>query len=230
MTNHNTVRMNQSSSSFGVYEAARILVPGYYFATMSMCLILSLAEASGRVIGIEGMQLLLVFIGVGLIAGLTLYAKESTKRRKAFQENQPSLYLKTKARSMPDLPVMEETDARQLYFYILNNHIPPIFHEKIFFFGTIYHIMIQIRRTSLWFAVLATLSVLVPAASGHGWPALTPLSLFAAFVWLIYLLNVRYNKADRKMQENYKDQIYWLEMNNDLVESILRRRYQSLPR
>jgi hypothetical protein len=34
---------------------------------------------------------------------------------------------------------------------------------------------------------------------------------------------VRYNKADRKMQENYKDQIYWLEVNNDLVETLLRK-------
>jgi hypothetical protein len=47
---------------------------------------------------------------------------------------------------------------------------------------------------------------------------------FTFFVWLIYALNVRYNKADRKMQENYQDQIYWLQMNNELVEGILRHR------
>jgi hypothetical protein len=177
-----------------------------------------------------GLQLLLVFIGVGLIAGLTLYAKEGTKRRKAFQENQPSLYLKSKARAMSDLPVMEEADARQLYFYILNNYIPSVFHEKIFFFGTIYHIMIQIRRTSLWFALLATLSAAGFAYGSPNGQTVSTLSLFATIVWLIYLLNVRYNKADRKMQENYKDQIYWLEMNNDLVESLLRKQRPSTSR
>jgi hypothetical protein len=215
--------MNTPSSSFGSYEAMRILVPGYYFATLLMCLTWALAEAFGRTVELGGLQLLLVFIAVGLISGLTLYAKEGTKRRKAFQENQPSLYLKTKARSMSDLPVMEEAEARQLYFYILNNHIPSVFHEKIFFFGTIYHIMIQIRRTSLWFAVLATLSAVGFAYGSPNGQTVSTLSLFATVVWLIYLLNVRYNKADRKMQENYKDQIYWLEVNNDLVETLLRK-------
>jgi uncharacterized membrane protein YdjX (TVP38/TMEM64 family) len=215
--------MDQSSSSFGSYEAMRILVPGYYFATLLMCLTWALAGAFGRTVELGGLQLLLLFIAVGLIAGLTLYAKEGTKRRKAFQENQPSQYLKSKARAMSDLPLMEETDARQLYFYILNNHIPSVFHEKIFFFGTIYHIMIQIRRSSLWFALLATLSAAGFAYGSPNGQIVSTLSLFATVVWLIYLLNVRYNKADRKMQENYKDQIYWLEVNNDLVESLLRK-------
>jgi hypothetical protein len=219
-----------NSSSFGGYEAMRILVPGYYFATLLMCLTWALAGAFGRTVEMGGLQLLLVFIGVGLIAGLTLYAKEGTKRRKAFQENQPSLYLKSKARAMSDLPIMEEADARQLYFYILNNYIPSVFHEKIFFFGTIYHIMIQIRRTSLWFALLATLSAAGFAYGSPNGQTVSTLSLFATIVWLIYLLNVRYNKADRKMQENYKDQIYWLEMNNDLVESLLRKQRPSTSR
>ncbi|MCX6144222.1 MAG: hypothetical protein NTZ35_13485 [Ignavibacteriales bacterium] len=217
--------MNQSSSSFGAYEAYRIIVPGYYFAALLLCLMWAVSGVLGQDITIEGMRLFLVFIGVGLIAGLTLYAKESTKRRKAFQENQPSLYLKTKARAMADIPVMEEADARQLYFFILNNHIPAVFHEKIFFFGTIYHIMIQVRRTSLWFAVLATLIAGGMGVVGFAPKPLGGLIVFAAIAWLLYLLNVRYNKADRKMQENYRDQICWLEMNNDLVETIIRKRY-----
>ena len=217
--------MNQSSSSFGAYEAYRIIVPGYYFAALLLCLTWAFSDALGQDFAIEGMRLFLAFIGVGLIAGLTLYAKEGTKRRKAFQENQPSLYLKTKARAMADIPVMEETDARQLYFFILNNHIPSVFHEKIFFFGTIYHIMIQVRRTSLWFAVLATLIAGGLGVFGFALKPLGGLIVFAAISWILYLLNVRYNKADRKMQENYRDQIFWLEMNNDLVETVIRKRY-----
>jgi hypothetical protein len=217
--------MNQSPSSFGAYEAYRIIVPGYYFAALLLCLMWAVSDALGQDIVIDGMKLFLVFAGVGLIAGLTLYAKEGTKRRKAFQENQPSLYLKTKARAMADIPVMEETDARQLYFFILNNHIPAVFHEKIFFFGTIYHIMIQVRRTSLWFAALATLIAGGLGVSGYTIRTLGGLIVFAAIAWLLYLLNVRYNKADRKMQENYRDQTCWLEMNNELVETVIRKRY-----
>ena len=216
--------MNNSSSSFGMYEAFRIIVPGYYFAALLMCLAWAVAGALGDIPSVEGTRLFLLFVAVGLIAGLTLYAKESTKRRKAFQENQPSQYLKTKARAIADIPVMEESDAQQLYFFILNNHIPSIFHEKIFFFGTIYHIMIQIRRTSLWFAVLATLTAGAMLASGLAIATVSGVLVFAAVVWFLYLLNVRYNKADRKMQENYRDQICWLEMNSDLVEAIIRKR------
>jgi hypothetical protein len=214
--------MNSSSSSFGCYEAARILVPGYYFAILTVAFVQLVATALEWPIFVNDVVLVLAFLVLGFIAGLTLYAKESTKRRKAFQENQPSFYLKTKSRSMADLPVMEEDEAKQMYFYILNNHIPPVFHEKIFFFGTIYHIMIQVRRTSLWFSLLGTLAVVFLAVA-NGKPS-TELLLFSATTWLVYVLNVTFNKADRKMQENYKDQIYWLEMNNDLVESILRKR------
>lgn len=216
--------MSQSSTSFGAYEAFRIIVPGYYFATLLLCLVWAVSGALDQYVSIDGVRLFLVFVGVGLIAGLTLYAQGSTKRRKAFQENQPSQYLKTKARAMADVPVLEESDARQLYFFILNNHVPSVFHEKIFFFGTIYHIMIQIRRTSLWFAALATLIAGAMLRQGVAIRALGGLLVFAAMSWLVYLLNVRYNKADQKMQENYRDQICWLEMNNDLVETIIRKR------
>lgn len=219
--------MSNSSSSFSTYEAARILVPGYYFALLTLILANLTAISMQWELLVPDVYLVFAFVVLGFIAGLTLYAKESTKRRKAFQDNQPSLFLKTKARSMSDLPVMEEDEAKQMYFYILNNHIPPIFHEKIFFFGTVYHIMIQIRRTSLWFSLLGTVLAWALPLAGHR--DSVGLLCFAAAVWLIYLFNVTFNKADRKMQENYKDQIYWLEMNSDIVETILRKRSQNLP-
>jgi hypothetical protein len=45
-----------------------------------------------------------------------------------------------------------------------------------------------------------------------------------ALVWLVYAMNVRYNKADRKMQENYQDQIFWLSMNTKLVDDLIAQR------
>jgi hypothetical protein len=219
--------MSSSPSSFSTYEAARILAPGYYFALLTFILASLSAHSIGWPLFASDVYVVFSFLVLGFIAGLTLYAKESTKRRKAFQENQPSLYLKTKARSMSDLPVMEEEEAKQMYFYILNNHVPSVFHEKIFFFGTVYHIMIQVRRTSLWFSLLGTLLAFGLPLAGYDYSG--GLLCFAAAAWMIYLFNVTFNKADRKMQENYRDQIYWLEMNNDLVESVLRKRSQHLP-
>jgi len=219
--------MGQNSSSFSSHEAVRILAPGYYCATLLFLFYSAGISRYFPLFALDVLTLLLVFIAVGMVAGLTLYAKESTKRRKAFQENQPSLYLKNKSRSMSGLRALDDSEGRQLYFYLLNNHMPLVFHEKIFFFGTIYHIMIQIRRTSFWFAVLSLVVLGVEISSGLILSDLQSLTAFTVAVWLIYGLNVRYNKADRKMQENYQDQIYCLEMNNDLVEGILRKRYSA---
>ena len=214
------------SSSFGGYEATRVLVPGLYFATLLLFLFWSGLAPHLSSAALDGFPLILLFVVVTIVSGLTLYAKETTKRRKAFLDNQPSLYLKNKARAMPALPALEDGDARRLYFFILNNHVPATFHEKIFVFGTIYHIMTQIRRTSFWFAVSSTGFTLYQLSTGRTLPELQALVFFTVAVWLVYLLNVRYNKADRKMQENYQDQIFWLEVNKETVDRLITQRTQ----
>jgi len=213
---------NSSSTSFGIYELFRIVVPGFYFATLTLFLYRSYLQ---HYLPLSATPLLtaLLFLFVVIVAGFTLYAQETAKRRKAFVENQPSRFLSDKARTMKNMPLLDETISRKLYFYILNTLMPPVFHEKIFFFGTVYHIMTSIRRTSFWFALLATGAVAFEASRNTPLVEQQALLLFTISVWLIYLLNVRYNKADRKMQENYQDQIFWLQMNSDQVEAILRR-------
>jgi hypothetical protein len=52
---------------------------------------------------------------------------------------------------------------------------------------------------------------------------------FTIFISILYLIFVKYNKADRKMQENYLDQIFWLRMNEDLLKDILKK-YERLKR
>jgi len=34
---------------------------------------------------------------------------------------------------------------------------------------------------------------------------------------------VKYNKADRKMQDNYQDQIFWLQMNEELIKDLFKK-------
>lgn len=224
----NTYVTNQNPASmFGIYEHARILVPGLYFAVLVFLFHVTFLSRF-FVVMLSGWSFFLVFFSTAIIAGLTMYAKEAPKRRRAFQENQPSQYLSSKARTMKEMPLLDDSEARRLYFYILNNHIPPAFYEKIFFFGTVYHIMIQIRRTSFWFGLVTLaasaygISLSMPPADQQG------LLVFSGIVWLVYVLNIRYNKADRKMQENYQDQILWMQMNNPLIESILRKRQSFL--
>jgi len=205
---------------FGWYEILRIALPGYYF--VFLCYVyaavfnLSIFPFDTWEIGLPTF-----FLG-GLVAGLTLYAKESPKKRKAFQSNQPSQFILERSRRIKDASAMDEDEARKLYFYILNSHIPATAHEKIFFFGTVYHIMISIRRTSFAFGVAGFLLLIISYTTTSHFTLATVLPV--AVIWLIYALNVRYNKADRKMQENYQDQIFWLRMNTTLVDDLIARR------
>jgi hypothetical protein len=212
----------RTHSSFGLYESLRILIPGFYFATVLLFFCLSfLSPYAG--LTIQGLPPILLFLLVTLVAGLTMYAKETAKRRRAFVENQPSNFLKERSKLVKNTELLDDASARKLYFYILNNHVPQSFHDKIFFFGTVYHIMVLLRRTTFWFALAGLAGLLIRFAGGATFAEQAPALAFTVVVWMIYLLNVRYNKADRKMQENYLDQIFWLEMNRELVENTIRQ-------
>ena len=213
---------HSNTSSFGLYEATRILVPGFYFA--SLCALFFCAFVSRYVpLSPDHGSFIILFLFLIVVSGLTMYAKETTKRRRAFIENQPSAFLQDIARRRSATQMLNEAEARQLYFYILNHFIPAAFHEKVFFFGTVYHIMIQIRRTSFWFAILSLICVTIQTAAGAPLMEQQGLISFCVLIWLIYLLNVKYNKADRKMQENYQDQIFWLQMNEDLILDLFKK-------
>jgi hypothetical protein len=215
--------MNHSNtSSFGLYEATHILVPGFYFT--SLCALFYCSVLSRYIPFPENHEILIIlFFFMIIVSGLTMYAKETTKRRRAFVENQPNAFLQDSARRTSDAQMLNEAEARQLYFYILNNFIPSAFHEKVFFFGTVYHIMIQIRRTSFLFAILSLICLAVQTAAGTALLEQQGLISFCIIIWLIYLLNVKYNKADRKMQENYQDQIFWLQMNEDMIHDLFKK-------
>jgi Flp pilus assembly protein TadB len=213
---------NTQTSSFGLYEATRILVPGFYFASLSAMFFYSFVSRSIS-FPLEHGYWTVLFLFLVLVSGLTMYAKETTKRRRAFVENQPSAFLQDIVRHYSATNILNEAEARQLYFYILNNFIPPPFHEKVFFFGTVYHIMNQMRRTSFWFAILSIICLAVQIALGIALVDQQGLIFFCLLVCLIYLLNVKYNKADRKMQENYQDQIFWLQMNGDIVKDLFQK-------
>jgi hypothetical protein len=212
----------RSVSAFGWYEGLRILIPGFYFTTLFVFFVWCYVPQYDIFLT-PAFPLLLMYLFLIVVSGLTMYAKETAKRRKAFIENQPSNFLKNRSRFMKNMELLDDATARKLYFYILNHHVPQSFHDKIFFFGTVYHIMVLVRRTTFWFAIAAVAGILVHIAGGRRLVDLAPAVVFTVTAWIIYLLNVRYNKADRKMQENYQDQILWLEMNHELVDSVIRQ-------
>lgn len=88
----------------------------------------------------------------------------------------------------------------------------------------IYHIMINIRRTSFWFGLAGLAGLIIQIAVFQ--QTTIPLVSVILLIWFVYGMNVRHNKADRKMQENYQDQIFWLEMNIETVDMLISQRTQ----
>jgi len=213
--------MNTSSSSrFASFELMRIIVPGSYSIFLIFALVNAFTISLKPYISLEfGLPL---FILGSIVAGLSFYSKETPKKRKAFQTNQPSIYILDRSKELVPANPLTEDEARRLYFYILNHNIPMTMHDKVFFFGMIYHIMINIRRTSFWFGLFGMFALIIQIAATQHTNMIAATTVF--IIWLIYALNVRYNKADRKMQENYQDQIFWLEMNIEIVDSLIRKR------
>ncbi len=215
--------MNSSSSRFASFEFLRIIVPGTYV----ICIVFTFLT----VFGIYSLQfkfsdlsVLIFFVG-SILAGLTFYAKETPKKRKAFQTNQPSIFILERSRELTATKPLSEDEARRLYFYLLNHEMPITVHDKIFFFGMIYSIMINIRRTSFWFGLVGILALIIQVVSQSAFSQQAFASV--VIIWVIYAVNVRYNKADRKMQENYQDQIFWLEMNIKKVDELIIQRTTS---
>ena len=210
--------MNTSySSRFSTFELFRIIIPGVY-STFLLSLLAISFEVPVYIFESTGLGVFFITL-ISLIAGLSFYAKETPKRRKAFKSNQPSIFILNRSRELTSSTPLTEDDARRIYFYILNHHMPVTVHDKIFFFGMIYHIFISIRRTSFWCGIIGFTGLLIQIALTS---YLTPLSIISVlFIWVVYAINVRYNKADRKMQENYLDQIFWLEMNKDIVDKLI---------
>ncbi len=212
--------MNTSASRFASFELIRIIVPGSYSILLMLALYNAFNMSVWPFVSLE--FVLPLFILGSIVAGLSFYSKETPKKRKAFQTNQPSMYILDRSRKLLPADPLTEDEARRLYFYILNHNIPITMHDKIFFFGMIYHIMINIRRTSFWFGIVGIIGVIIQIA------ALQQTNITAVstvlIIWLVYALNVRYNKADRKMQENYQDQIFWLEMNKEIVDILIHKR------
>jgi hypothetical protein len=212
--------MIRPPTQFALFEILRIIIPGAYFILLAFALSLvfgiSLQPFTSWEFGIP------FFALASIIAGLSFYSKETPKKRKAFQENQPSLYILNRSREISAAQPLTEDEARRLYFYILNHLMPVTVHDKIFFFGMIYHVMINIRRTSFWYGITGIAGIVLQIAL-TGQTALPTVTTIGV-IWMVYAMNVRHNKADRKMQENYQDQIFWLEMNTATVDALVMQR------
>ncbi|MCX7983285.1 MAG: hypothetical protein N3A63_00025 [Bacteroidetes bacterium] len=207
-------------SSFILNECVRVLAPGFFFSSFLFLYLKIFFIGNQPVFFSEVSQIMFFFFSL-CISGVLLYILESPKRRKAFLKNQPSHYIKMLSQTSSAINPLTDEEATKLYFYILNTLIPERFHEKIIFFGSVYFVIIQLRRIALWFGAIAAFTLLIQHLFyGIYFPPVQK-TLFMLLTWWIYYLTVRYNKAERKIQEIYDDQIIWLQMNSNTISRLL---------
>jgi len=145
---------------FGTYEVFRIILPGLYFTGLS-CLILYLfCPTRHAFLEFSRHQIFVVSIIAGSIfAGLILYEYDHPKRIKAYESlEMPSEYLKKKLCDKCWFPcenrIKDKGEAIDTYFYILFEIFSASAQQRIFYIGSVYHVLADIRMLSFVFGIL----------------------------------------------------------------------------
>lgn len=204
--------------TFGVFETFRILIPGFLFSVYTSWYIYlffpSRARSYLQESGLSGMT----FVAIGLVAGLVLYLRYWPRDSHETIEQLPSTHLRKKAEIVGIK--ISPRDAKEIYFYILNNHYPDAFRERVFYYGNIYRVAQKIWLVSIAFACLGIISQALIAAFRLG-----VLEWYARSTFVVVLLAVfsllRW-RPEHHYQEILSGQRKWLYMQDKLVESIIR--------
>ena len=94
----------------------------------------------------------------GVFLGLALYAYDHPKRIAAYRElEMPSLYLKGKLCDSCSIQcenrIKDEGDAIDSYFYVFYEIFGSGVQERVFYIGSVYHVLADIRMLSFTFGV-----------------------------------------------------------------------------
>jgi len=202
--------------TFGVFETFRILIPGYIAALCASWYIrLFIPSVTAY---LESSKLSAVtFAGFGLVAGLILYLHYIPHDTKSYRESQPSQYLLERAQQLGVGMTAEE--AKEIYFYLLNNYFPESFRERIFYYGNVYRVAQKTWLISIAFAVLAASTqicyCLLRSPNLHWKQQLVFLGILLLSFFLLFW------RAEKHAIQILKGQIKWLQMRDKLVSSLL---------
>ena len=230
-------------SRFGTYELFRILFPGYFALTM---IILYISLFFRNLIDpIVSQPLFAVVIALGgVFLGLILYDMDLPKRK--WPERCKSHFRKELDKKDLGKALLErcekctkqtctgfrltKTNALQAYFVFLNTYYEPDSRERIFYFGSVYHIFSDMRATSFVTALaifVTTLFSIIYARVGESasFNLLNlinryslHLSIGAILLCLFLLLRRKNNKGDKYWSEILDFQLTWLQMNEPLLK------------
>lgn len=227
---------------FGTYEFFRIVLPGF-FLTGLLC-VFAYFFLPTRQLLIDFSQLSIFPFGVlavGIFIGLLLYAYDYPRRTSFYTQilapEMPSMYLKkilcdkcSKSSKACKNKINNQKDARNTYFYILNNLFDANSRQRVFYFGSIYCAFGDIRAISGFFAI----PIILSSIFGYFWPNGLPYMdtilrlIFGSVLFVIWLFlhpeffcKETLSKGDRYMRYILDFQRKYLDLEIDEIKKKL---------
>lgn len=165
-------------SGFGLYETLRILVPGWF--------VVAFLDAGTRLAFgdtpmdltpdaaafVEFLENPLVGLGVALLAGLLLYAMDLPSKTVVYRFGDPDKGKEPPSRHLSQMLSNDQLKRRALsiYFFLQDEFMNQEAHRKVYLFGSLYRIFVDLR-------ILAAISFVATVTVGLSNSSATPVQL-----------------------------------------------------
>ncbi len=212
-------------SGFTIYETLRIFLPGalgILFADLTVRLATGPEVfAPGRGVAeavVESLESAGTFAGLAVLLGLLLYLVDMPARTRLIEGDVARGY----ARPSDTLAAMLagtalERDSLSLYFILSDKYLPEELHKRIYLFGSLYRVFVDLRVLAMTALVSGSLLAAVAARRDAarvtleiGWEAVLATSVVALLVAAVALFGVREHAVRRARSPRTSTRGAWL--------------------
>jgi hypothetical protein len=163
-------------SGFTLYETLRIFLPGA-LGVFVLDLVLrfafgvDVAAPDGGVWAVvNGIQSPVVGVFVAVFIGLALYLLDIPTKSRLYREGDPPRGIQQPSAALADslkpTPLSEFPKNLSLYFLLSDRYLPDELHKRIYLFGSLYRVYVDMR-VLLAFGTVGGVAVGLAVASGH---------------------------------------------------------------
>ena len=235
------------TSGLGKWETLRIIIPGYFFATLLFLNTYVLLPSEFQFVSktLPLFPLASLVVG-GLIAGLLLYCLDLPRKgwgsiyRKDHPEYGllPSNYLTGKIKEWKEQRFCQRelvvtTERREdlcLYYWLYNECFSSNFRDKIEYFTSVYYAVRQVYYTSILFACVGVVlgsSLAVFCKEAGTWQATLSITLAVINVLIVFIIT-RFRTAEDDVLGIFRTQHYFISLHRDsIIDALERSQYSS---
>jgi hypothetical protein len=224
-------------TGFGLYETLRILIPGATAAAV-LAYVLRVAAGSGpalsqgpfeaAIAGLDGTN----FLVAALMAGFLLYLLDIPQKTRLGSQGDPGNDVPMPTTALKEMLQQTPGDrwisgrAFSLYFLLSDKHMPPEFHRRVYFFGSIYRMYADARYlTAAGIALGVPLGLMVTQGSRIPWASGAHLALALISVFALLLIGgtgeLRHAGASIRKREGEKNGRRYLRRLGRAVRDVL---------